>query len=110
MLKWLDCTSDPKKDLIDQAGMMENAGTGGAIFRNLFRDFLYECLEYFTGNKNLETGSELYAKAASNWTTIAGLLKKAGETSNYNDLKQASEICFETAYIEKEAMERLVTI
>ncbi len=36
MLTWLKCTPNPKTDLVDQSGMMENAGTGGAICGSKF--------------------------------------------------------------------------
>jgi hypothetical protein len=110
MLTWLKCTPNPKTDLVDQSGMMENAGTGGAIFRNFYRDFLLECMEYFPENSNLKTGAELYRDAARNWTEIAKLIKKAGENIEYKYLEKASEICLETALIEKEAMEHLIKI
>lgn len=108
MLTWLACTPNPKADLLDQALMMEDAGTGGAIFRNFFRDFLIECLEYYPGNARLEAGASLYKTAASNWTQIARLIKKAGESMDFASLKEASDICLRTALIEKEAMEHII--
>ncbi|HZX05226.1 BtrH N-terminal domain-containing protein, partial [Kribbella sp.] len=42
---WLDRTDDPGRDLPQAALLMEKAGTGGALFRNLYRDFLGECAE-----------------------------------------------------------------
>lgn len=60
MIKWIDCTPNPKKDLYDQADLMENGGTGGAIFRNFYRDYLYECLNYLPGNTNIKKGADLY--------------------------------------------------
>ena len=110
MLKWLKCTPNPKQDLIEQAGMMEDAGTGGAIFRNLFRDFLYECLEYYSGNQNLTKAADLYKNAASNWSKIAQLIIKTGESGEMKYLEQASKMCLETACIEKKAMEHLISI
>lgn len=110
MLTWLTCTPNPKTDLADQADMMENAGTGGAIFRNFFRDYLFECMEYFPGNVNLEAGADLYRVAADNWTEIARLIKKAGENLEFGYLKKASGLCLETALIEKKAMEHIIRI
>ncbi|MFH1249911.1 MAG: DUF4872 domain-containing protein, partial [bacterium] len=110
MLTWLECTPNPKTDLADQADMMENAGTGGAIFRNFFRDYLYECMDYFPGSVSLGTGAELYKKAAANWSEIARLIKKAGDSLEFGYLEKASEICLETALIEKEAMQKLIRI
>lgn len=107
MQKWLEAAEDPKKDLYDQASLMEDGGTGGAIFRNLFRDFLYECLEYLPGNMVINRAAGLYKQAAINWTEIAHLIKKAGDTLEKGYLEEASRICVRTALIEKEAMELL---
>lgn len=110
MLKWLTETPNPKKDLSDQAELMENGGTGGAIFRNFFRDFLYECLDYIPGNGYLLKAAELYKQAAVNWSEIARLIIRAGESRNNEYLEKASIICMKTASIEKEAMELLNNI
>ena len=110
MLKWLDDAAIAGKDLHDQADMMENGGTGGAIFRNFFRDFLYECLEYLPNNTGIKRAADLYGEAASNWTETAGLIKKAGTTFERKYLKEASGICIQTSSIEKEAMEALLNV
>ncbi|PKO02450.1 MAG: lantibiotic ABC transporter [Chloroflexi bacterium HGW-Chloroflexi-5] len=110
MLNWLKCTPNPKTDLLDQADMMENAGTGGAIFRNFYRDYLYECLDFFPGNARLSIGANLYKDAANNWTEIARLIKKTAENEEIKYLEKASEICLDTAKIEKEAMQHLLSI
>lgn len=104
MFKWLDSTPNPKRDLYDQADLMENGGTGGAIFRNFFRDFLFECLEHLPGNMNIKSAADLYTQAAANWTEIAKLIMKAGESGQQTYIENASQICIETANIEKEAM------
>lgn len=110
MVKWLENTPNPKKDLYDQAELMENGGTGGAIFRNFFKDFLYECLNYYPDNKNIRKGADLYKQAANNWTEIAYLITKAGDSQDRKFLEKASQICFQTANIEKEAMEYLLKV
>ena len=104
MSKWLDCTRNPGKDLFDQADLMENGGTGGAIFRNFFRDFLYESLNYLPNNHRIEEAAKLYEHAAVNWSEIARLIKKAGNTADQKYLQEASQICTNTAVIEQEAM------
>jgi len=104
MPKWLDSTPNPKKDLSDQAELMENGGTGGAIFRNFFRDFLYESLQYLPDRSGIETAAGYYREAAENWTEIAGLIRKAGESRDRDFLEKASGLCTRTAGLEKEAM------
>jgi hypothetical protein len=110
MVKWIDDSPNPPKDLNDQAELMENGGTGGAIFRNFFRDFLYECLTYYPDNNSIKTGAGLYKQAANNWTEIANLIRKAGDSQERKYLETASSICFQTAEIEKEAMGNLLSI
>ena len=110
MPKWLGNVPNPKTDLYDQADLMENGGTGGAIFRNLFRDFLYECLDYLPGNNNIRKAADLYKRAANNWTEIAKLICKAGDSGERKHLEYASVICIQTADIEKEAMELIYDI
>ncbi|MFC1951232.1 BtrH N-terminal domain-containing protein [Chloroflexota bacterium] len=110
MIKWLDSAPNPKRDLYDQADLMENGGTGGAIFRNFFRDFLYECLDHLPGNINISKGGDLYKQAAVNWTEIAHLIMKAGDSGERKYLEKASQICIQTADIEKEAMKFLCNV
>jgi len=110
MVNWLENTPDPPKDLYDQAELMENGGTGGAIFRNFFRDFLYESLEYFPGDTRIIRSADLYARAADNWTETARLIKQAAASGEKARLLEASRICLQTALIEKEAMEILIGV
>ena len=110
MINWLDTTPNPKGDLYDQADLMENGGTGGAIFRIFFRDFLYECLEYLPGNMCIKKAADLYKMAAVNWTDIAHLIKKTGESGERRYLEKASQLCIHTADIEKDAMKLLCDV
>ena len=111
MLKWLGSTPNPRRDLNDQADLMENGGTGGrAIFRNLFRDFLYESLEFLPGNSQIKSAADLYKQAALNWSKIASLIKKAGDRCEQSFIREASDLCKITAEIEKEAMESLLRV
>lgn len=110
MLTWLDDAPNPRVDLHDQFDMMENGGTGGAIFRNFYRDYLSECLSFFPSNKKLQVAAESYKESASQWSEVALLIKQAGETLDASYLQKASSICFDISQIEKEAMESLLDI
>ena len=110
MVHWLDIAPNPKEDIAGSAEMMEDGGTGGALFRNFYRDFLKECMTYLPGNKNIEQAYDLYKSAASNWTEIAALMRKAASTGEQVHLKTASAVCNETAEVEKKAMEKLATV
>ncbi|MEU0387557.1 BtrH N-terminal domain-containing protein [Streptomyces chartreusis] len=103
---WLQRTDDPRRDLPQAARMMEKAGTGGALFRNLYRDFLAECAEWL-GSDRLRTGHRLYAEAATLWTDVAALIAKAGESGDEQCLVRAGAALSEVARVEREAMRAL---
>jgi hypothetical protein len=103
---WLRRSDDPGRDLPQAALLMEKAGTGGALFRNLYRDFLAECAE-FVDSDHLRTGHRLYAEAAALWTEVAVLITEAGESGEEQYLAQAGTALLELSRIEREAMEAL---
>ncbi|MBS3948507.1 MAG: BtrH N-terminal domain-containing protein [Dethiobacter sp.] len=107
IVKWIEMAPNPEEDIIGMAELMEKSGTGGALFRNLYRDFLKECLIYLPNNQNIERAYELYKIAASSWTQIASLIYKAGSTCERVHLEKASALCNETAEVERRAMELL---
>ncbi|MFB4314993.1 BtrH N-terminal domain-containing protein [Actinomadura sp. 21ATH] len=100
---WLQRAGDPERDLPQAALLMEKAGTGGALFRNLYRDFLAECAE-LVGGGPLRTGHRLYAEAAVLWTEVAALIAKAGESADARHLVRAGAVLHDLARIEREAM------
>ncbi|MEU7858681.1 BtrH N-terminal domain-containing protein [Nonomuraea sp. NPDC049141] len=103
---WLQRTDNPRRDLPQAALLMEKAGTGGALFRNLYRDFLAECIELLDSS-HLRTGHELYGEAASLWTAAAALITKAGESGDPQCLVQAGTMLSDLSRIEYEAMQAL---
>ncbi|MGW5211607.1 BtrH N-terminal domain-containing protein [Streptomyces sp. NPDC004051] len=104
--KWLRRSDDPRDDLPRTAVLMERAGTGGALFRNLYRDFLAECAQLIDSS-HLRTGHTLYAEAATLWTQVAALVAAAGESGDAENLVQAGSVLHELSRIEREAMQAL---
>ncbi|MEU7583459.1 BtrH N-terminal domain-containing protein [Streptomyces sp. NPDC041068] len=104
--KWLQRTDNPREDLPRAAVLMERAGTGGALFRNLYRDFLAECAQ-LVDSSHLRTGQRLYAEAAALWTQVATLVTAAGESEQPEPLTQAASVLHELSRIEREAMQEL---
>lgn len=104
--KWLTRATDPRHDLPQAALLMEKAGTGGALFRNLYRDFLAECADLID-DPHLRTGHKLYTEAATLWTDVATQITKAGETGDPGHLDQAGVILHDLSRIETEAMRAL---
>ncbi|GLW67739.1 lantibiotic ABC transporter [Kitasatospora phosalacinea] len=103
---WLRRTDDPRRDLPRVALLMEKGGTGGALFRNLYRDFLAECTD-LVDSRHLRTGHALYAEAAPLWTEAAALIRQAGESGDAQFLARAGAVLDELARIEREAMQAL---
>ncbi|MFI5530257.1 BtrH N-terminal domain-containing protein [Kitasatospora sp. NPDC051853] len=103
---WRERAEDPERDLPQAALLMERAGTGGALFRNLYRDFLAECTG-LVDSDHLRTGHALYAEAAGLWTEVAALVDRAGAPDGRPELDRAALLLGELARIEREAMEAL---
>ncbi|MFC8244684.1 BtrH N-terminal domain-containing protein [Streptomyces chartreusis] len=104
--KWLQRSDNPQEDLPRAAVLMEKAGTGGALFRNLYRDFLAECAQ-LVGSSHLRTGHRLYTEAATLWTQVAALIAAAGESGDVKNLTKAGSILHELSRIERDAMQAL---
>ncbi|CAL9541998.1 hypothetical protein SUDANB108_04285 [Streptomyces sp. enrichment culture] len=107
--RWFERAADPRRDLPQAALLMERAGTGGALFRNLYRDFLAECAQWLD-SEPLRTGHALYTEAAALWTDVAALIARAGETGDGQCLARAGAVLSDLARIEREAMEALVRL
>ncbi|MEU9165755.1 BtrH N-terminal domain-containing protein [Streptomyces sp. NPDC048424] len=107
--KWMQRSDDPREDLPQAAVLMERAGTGGALFRNLYRDFLAECTQLIDSS-HLRTGHSLYTEAATLWTQVAALIAAAGESGDANHLVQAGSVLRELARIERDAMRALTLL
>jgi hypothetical protein len=103
---WLQRTDDPRRDLPQAALLMEKAGTGGALFRNLYRDFLAECTQ-MVDSSHLRTGHRLYSEAAGLWTDVAALLTNAGESGDEQCLGRAGTVLRDIARVEREGMQAL---
>ncbi|MFE5212941.1 BtrH N-terminal domain-containing protein [Streptomyces sp. NPDC056600] len=106
---WLDRAADPARDLPQAALLMERGGTGGALFRNLYRDFLAECAQRLD-SAPLREGLRLYTEAATRWTRVAELITLAGGTGEERHLTEAAELLRDLSRLEREAMEQLVRL
>ena len=66
-------------DFQTTAMLMERAGTGGALFRNLYRDFLKESYE-LRQLDYLKRAYDRFVVIAEQWTNVSELFYHAGET------------------------------
>lgn len=108
---WLAKAKSPREDLQLAADLMERAGTGGALFRNLYRDFLGEVAELVPSKaKAIREARESIAHSASLWTNIAALLEECARDGRVAHLTEASELCRRIAEHELAAMRLLANI
>ncbi len=103
---WLTRCTDPSHHLPLAAALMERGGTGGALFRNMYRDFLAESAT-IVDDDNLRLGHQLYAEIAPMWTEVSHHITAAGETGDPDHLTHASAILAELADRERHAMQIL---
>jgi hypothetical protein len=105
--KWFKTSKDVKGEFETSAILMERAGTGGALFRNLYRDFLNESAAILE-NKALEEAHEDFKQIASLWTNISELFHKVSETREEKYVNEASELFIDLSEKEKSTMENLI--
>lgn len=109
ILKWFDTSKDIKSEFEASAMIMERAGTGGALFRNLYRDFLKESYEILKLDKLKQAHTE-FIEIANLWTEISNLFLQVSKTKDRKYIEQASDILKQLSTKEKNAMEKLAEI
>ena len=109
IIDWFKTSVDAPSGFKASAKMMEKAGTGGALFRNLFRDFLKESYELLQKDE-LKNAYEAFVEIAKAWTRVADLFLQAAETNEFRYILEASEVLKVIAETEKNAIQRLLLI
>jgi hypothetical protein len=104
--KWFKNSKDINGDFQTTAMLMERAGTGGSIFRNLYRDFLKESYDVLKIEEVSEAHMD-FILIAKLWKDVSDLFYKVGETSNIKYINEASEILLVLSEKERIAMEKL---
>ncbi len=105
--EWHKLAKNPAQDLELVALLMERAGTGGALFRNFYRDFLGEAAELLGKSPALKEARQLFADSAAEWTAIAALIGESGRSGEGAPLADAAARCARAADIEVAAMKKL---
>jgi hypothetical protein len=106
IVKWFRTSQDVKRDFCTTAMLMEKAGTGGALFRNLYRDFLGESAGLLK-SKVLDQAAKDFARIASLWTEVSSLFDSAGKTKKEKHVLEASALLKELSALEQTAMGKL---
>lgn len=107
--KWFDTTNDIENDFSTSAMLMEKAGTGGALFRNLYRDFLKESYEILKLD-TLKQAHKEFIEIANLWTEVSELFLNISKAKDRKYIDQASEILIQLSTIEKNIMDKLKEI
>lgn len=109
IVKWFKRSKTVEKDFSTTALLMEKAGTGGALFRNLYRDFLALSREHVNAEQ-LHEAHETFAATATAWTNVSGLFEEAAKTNDIRFIHEAAALLRTIAQREKAAMEILLTL
>ena len=107
--KWFNNSKNIERDFTLTAKLMERGGTGGALFRNLYRDFLKESAELLNSEIINKAYNE-FKGIAKLWSEVSFLFEKTGKTSDVQYINQASDILRELSAKEKAAMEMLLNL
>jgi hypothetical protein len=107
---WLDLAKNPAADLSLAALLMEKAGTGGALFRNFFRDFLFETREHLGSRPALKRAHGSFSESALAWSEVATLIESAGRSADAVPLRAAAKHCLRIADLEVDGMRALATL
>lgn len=109
VLKWFDTSNDLEKEFHASALLMEKAGTGGALFRNLYRDFLQESYNILELDV-LKQAHKEFVDSANWWTEISNLFVQVSKTKDRTYVEQASDLLKQLSTKEKNAMQLLAGI
>ncbi|WP_436884102.1 BtrH N-terminal domain-containing protein [Staphylococcus pseudoxylosus] len=106
---WFERSTNIEADLLLVANLMENGGTGGALFRKMYKSFLKEA-QLLIEDDALTRAYHMFTDIVVNWENVIELIKKAGLTQNKRFLNEASTILDKLAEQEYEAMNLLLKI
>jgi hypothetical protein len=109
VIAWYNSSKDVKRDFSTSAMLMERAGTGGALFRNLYRDFLKEAYK-LTKSPILQQGYQDFCAIAKDWSRVIELFQKIADTSEERYVIEVSELFKEISAAEYDAMQKLAKI
>lgn len=101
--KWFDRPGMTPELIIQIGVLMEKAGTGGALFRNMYTNFLKECDELYP-ELGLNSSYVNFSEIAKMWTEVSKIICSAGENENEQELQKASNVLSDIATLEEEAM------
>ena len=109
IFEWFHSSKNIEQEFRHTARLMEKGGTGGALFRNLYRDFLKESYELL-GLKALNDAYEQFTEIANMWNTVSTCFEKVSESKDIAYIEQASAMLKAISEKEKMAMKLLSSL
>ena len=106
---WFESSANIEYDFCTTALLMERAGTGGSLFRKLYRDFLAEASTIIAAPQ-LRQAELAFTTISENWQEVANLLDQAGKQHNLGAIQQASRLMNQIAEQEYATMQLLATL
>ena len=107
--KWFKNSKNIEEEFKTTAMLMEEGGTGGALFRNIYGNFLKESYDLLKIEK-LNEAHKMFVEIAILWKQVSSLFEKTAKTNNIRYIDHASEILVDLSQKEKMAMELLLKI
>lgn len=109
IFEWFHSSKNIEQEFRHTARLMEKGGTGGALFRNLYRDFLKESYELL-GLKALNDAYEQFTEIANMWNTVSACFEKVSESKDIAYIEQTSAMLKAISEKEKMAMKLLSSL
>jgi len=104
--KWFHSSENIEYEFDLSATLMERAGTGGSLFRNLYRDFLKESAGLVEDAVINEVYND-FIPIAKAWKQVSDLFILVSKTKDEAYIDQASDVLLTISESEKNAMEKL---
>jgi hypothetical protein len=104
--KWFKTSRNLTADFKTMAMLMEKAGTGGALFRNFYRDFLKEAAEILN-NSLIKDCHSVFTEIAMDWNKVSGCFTAINSADDYGYIEEASDVLIKISAMERKAMENL---
>lgn len=105
--KWFYSSKSIETEFQTVSTLMEKGGTGGALFRNLYRDFLKESAEILCSDLLLKSSDE-YDQIAKMWTEVAELFLLISKSKCEKYVEEASQLLINISQRERRAMEQIL--
>ena len=107
ILEWYHQSKDPAHDFATLGMIMERAGTGGALFRNLYRDFLLEASE-ICDSKLYYKMYQHYIEIAKLWSEVSSRFEMMNQDPKLTLIEESAHILKQLSRMEEECLRLII--